>query len=100
MELKALEGLRSAAEIRTSRPAPYAAFLLVEPLRLVVDVEALPGDSLTVERRTNDPCVERIVVAPPEPDGKASRLTFHLARRVVFEAQSEGNSDPPAAQRR
>ncbi|MCD6266248.1 MAG: secretin and TonB N-terminal domain-containing protein, partial [Deltaproteobacteria bacterium] len=76
-------------EITSSRPVSYAAFKLVQPLRLIVDLNALPGQGLTGPGDINDRLVKDIYFEKVKDRPLSTRLIATLTKDVEYNVREE-----------
>ncbi len=82
-------GEKTFIEITSSRPVPYAAFKLVDPLRIVVGVTAPPAEGLTVPQVTGDTGITEISFETYEKDPTSTRVTAVLSEDADYTLQDE-----------
>jgi type IV pilus assembly protein PilQ len=78
-------------EIVASKPAPHTAFKLTDPLRVVVDVQGVPGQGLPVLQSIQDPNVSEIRHEPGKTQATTTRVVLGLSRAVNYQVEDEGN---------
>ncbi len=92
-------------EIVASKPAPHTAFKLTDPLRVVVDVQGIPGQGLPELQSIQDPNVSEIRHEPGKTQAMTTRIVLSLRRDVDYRVEDEGNlirvslSGPQAAEK-
>jgi len=80
---------RTTIEITSSKLVPYAAFKLVQPLRLVVDFNALPAQGLTGPDVINDRLVKDIRFEKIKDSPQSTRVIAFLTRDVEYNAREK-----------
>jgi type IV pilus assembly protein PilQ len=78
----------TAIEITSSRPVPYTAFKLVQPLRLIVDIDALQAKGLT-EVPINAKIVENIRFESIKDRPTATRVIAALSQDAEYNVQKK-----------
>jgi type IV pilus assembly protein PilQ len=81
----------TVVEIVASKPAPHTAFKLTDPLRVVVDVQGLPGQGLPKEQSIRDANVTEILVEPGKAQAMTTRVVLALARPAEYRVEDEAN---------
>ena len=76
-------------EITSSGPAPYTAFKLAQPLRLVVDITAVPGKGLTEPSVSDDRIIKTIGFESIKGKTLATRVTAALSQDVEYDVQAK-----------
>jgi len=82
-------GEKTTIEITSSRPVPYAAFKLVEPLRIVVGVTAAPAEGLTAPPVTDETGIQQISFETPEKDPASTRVIATLSQDADYTVEDE-----------
>jgi type IV pilus assembly protein PilQ len=82
-------GEKTTIEITSSRPVPYAAFKLVDPLRIVVGVTAPAAEGLTAPLVTDETCIKEIGFETPEKDPASTRVIATLSQDADYTLQDE-----------
>jgi len=83
-------GEKTTIEITSSRPVPYAAFKLVDPLRIVVGVTAPPAEGLIAPPVTDETGIKEISLETYEKDPASTRVTAVLSQDADYTLQDEG----------
>lgn len=79
-------------EIVGSQPLPYTAFKLIDPPRIVVDIQGLPDPQVLQTKAVNDGNVKEISVMQENSDKNATRLMIVLARPMEYNIAKKQNS--------
>ena len=83
------QGKEATIEITSSKVVPYAAFKLVEPLRLVVGINALPVQGLTGPAVINGRIVKDIHFEIIEDKPVSTRIIVTLSQDVEYNVLEE-----------
>jgi len=83
------QGREASIEITSSKLVPYAAFKLVQPLRLVVGINALPVQGLTGPAVINGKIVKEIHFEIAEEKPVSTRVIATLSQDVEYNVQEE-----------
>lgn len=75
--------------VKTSGPAPYTCFQLVDPPRIVADVQATPAADLPRRIPVAKGPVEAVLIEPPSAGAAVTRLTLRLSAQGELEAAQE-----------
>lgn len=78
-------GTMTVVEIVSSRPAPYTAFQLINPARVVLDVRGMLGSNLSQKIEVNDGNVKDILLQKSTAKDMSAKVVFNLARTVDYE---------------
>lgn len=78
-------GSEAAIVITTSKPAPYRAFKLDQPLRLIVEINALPAEGLTGPAVFNGGIIEAIHVEGINDKPLSTRIIAILSQDVAYD---------------
>jgi len=78
-----------AIEIAASQPVPYAAFKLVQPLRVVVGVTAAPSEGLTAPPVAGDKIIKDIRFEKTEKDPISTRVIATLSQDVEYTVRDQ-----------
>jgi type IV pilus assembly protein PilQ len=78
-------------EIVASKPAPHTDFKLADPLRVVVDVQGIPGQGLPNLQSVQDPNVSEIRYEPGKTQAMTTRIVLGLRRDVNYRVEDEGD---------
>jgi type IV pilus assembly protein PilQ len=95
----------TVVEIVVSKPAPHTAFKLTDPLRVVVDVQGIPGQGLPKLQSIQDPNVTEIRHEPGKTQAMTTRIVLALSRAAGYRVEDQGNlirvtlSGPPAEEK-
>jgi len=84
--------LRTVVEIMNSRSAPYTAFKLTDPPRIILDIRGKPGTSLPPTTQINDENVNEIIFEEGKTQTMTTRMTVTLARIIDYKVLSSDNS--------
>ncbi|MBE9594433.1 MAG: secretin and TonB N-terminal domain-containing protein, partial [Proteobacteria bacterium] len=79
-------------EITSSKLISYAAFKLVQPLRLIVDLNALPAQGLTSPGVINDRLVKDIHFEKVKDRPLSTRLIATLTQDIEYNARENGKT--------
>jgi len=79
-------------EIVGSQPLPYTAFKLINPLRVIVDIQGLPEPQVLQTKPVNDGNVKEISVVQENTDKNATRLVVILARPMEYVISKKNDS--------
>ena len=82
-------GKEAAIEITTSRPVPYTAFKLVQPLRLIVEVDALPVEGLTGPAVLDGRIIKAIHHEGIKDRPLSTRIIATLSQDVEYDVQEQ-----------
>ncbi len=80
---------KTMIEITSSKLVSYAAFKLVQPLRLIVDLNALPAQGLTGPGDINDRLVKDIYFEKVKDRPLSTRLVATLTQDIEYNAREE-----------
>ncbi len=80
---------KTTIEITSSRPVPYAAFKLVQPLRIVVGVTAAPSEGLTAPPVTDEKIIKDIRIEKTEKEPVSTRVIATLSQDVEYTVQDQ-----------
>ena len=75
--------------ITSSKAVPYAAFKLVQPLRIIVDVTALPTEGLTGPDVSKDRIIKAITFESMNDKSLVTRVTATLYEDVEYSVQEK-----------
>ncbi len=76
-------------EITSSKPVSYAAFLVDQPLRLIVDIGALPAKGLPGPAVFNGKIIKAIHLEEIKDRPKSTRLIVTLSRDVEYKVREK-----------
>ena len=79
-------------EVTSSKNVSYAAFKLIQPLRLVVDFNAIPAQGLTAPGVINDRLVKDIHFEKVQERPSSTRLIAMLVQDVDINASEKGKA--------
>jgi type IV pilus assembly protein PilQ len=82
-------GEKATIEVTSSQPVPYAAFKLVQPLRIVVGITAAPSEGLTAPPVTNDTIIKDIRLETTEKDPVSTRVIATLSQDAEYTVQDQ-----------
>ncbi len=80
---------KTMIEITSSKLVPYAAFKLIQPLRLIVDLNALPAQGLTEPDIINDRFIKGIHFEKVKDRPVSTRLIATLIQDVEYNVREE-----------
>jgi type IV pilus assembly protein PilQ len=80
---------KTTIEITSSKPVPYAAFKLVQPLRMVVGVTAAPSEGLTAPPVTDEKVIKDVRFETTEKEPISTRVIATLAQDVEYTVQDQ-----------
>jgi len=83
---------KTMIEITSSKLISYAAFKLVQPLRLIVDLNALPAQGLTSPGVINDRLVKDIYFEKVKDRPLSTRLIATLTQDIEYNARENGKT--------
>ncbi len=83
---------KTMIEITSSKLISYAAFKLVQPLRLIVDLNALPAQGLTGPGVINDRLVKDIYFEKVKDRPLSTRLIATLTQDIEYNARENGKT--------
>jgi len=83
---------KTMIEITSSKLVSYAAFKLVQPLRLIVDLNALPAQGLTGPGVINDRLVKDIYFEKVKDRPLSTRLIATLTQDIEYNARENGKT--------
>jgi type IV pilus assembly protein PilQ len=75
---------KNTLEITCSRPVPYAAFKLIQPLRIVVGITAAPSDGLTAPAVPGEGLIKDIRFEIMEKDPISTRVVATLSQDADY----------------
>ena len=84
--------LRTVVEIMNSRSAPYTAFKLTDPPRIILDIRGKPGTSLPPTTKVDDENVNEIIFEEGKTQTMTTRMTVTLARSLDYKVLSSDNT--------
>jgi type IV pilus assembly protein PilQ len=84
-------GQMTVVEIINSVPAPYTSFRLINPPRVVLDIQGVPGKDLPLKHQVNDINVSDIHVQSEEAQGLNTRVVIGLSRVVDYVVTEKEN---------
>lgn len=82
-------GEKTTIEITSSRPVPYAAFKLVQPLRVVVGVTAAPSEGLAGPPLTDEKIIKDIRFETTDKDPVSTRVIATLSHDAEYTVQDQ-----------
>ena len=91
IKLRSFGGQVTLVEVLSDRPAPYTAFKLLAPPRIVLDIKAVAKEGLTPPLTDQDPNVKEILVKREGDGALSTRVEITLARAVDYKVMEEGN---------
>ena len=91
IRVTASEGERTVVEIVNSKSAPYTAFKLIDPPRLVLDIRGVPGKELPRVTQVNDGNVQDIRLEMGKTQAMTSRVVLGLSREGDYTIDEKDN---------
>jgi len=82
----------TVVEIINSRSTSYTTFKLIDPPRVILDIESVPKSGLPTLTEVNDGNVVDVRLQPGTAGDKATRLVIGLAREVDYEVDEVENA--------
>jgi len=82
-------GKKSIIEVASSQPVPYAAFKLVQPLRIVVGVTAAPSEGLTAPPVADEKIIKDIRLETSEKAPVSTRVIAVLAGDADYTVEDQ-----------
>jgi len=82
-------GKEAAIEITSSQPVPYTAFKLVQPLRLIVDIDARLAEELAVPAVLDGRIVKAVHFEGAKDKRTATRVIATLSRDVEYKVEEK-----------
>lgn len=79
-------------EVVGSQPLPYTAFKLIDPPRVIVDIQGLPEPQMLQTKPGTDENVKEISIMAENADKNATRLVVVLARPMDYAITKKDNS--------
>jgi len=79
-------------EVVGSQPLPYTAFKLIDPPRVIVDIQGLPEPQTLQTKPVNDGNVKEISIMRENSDKNATRLVVVLARPMDYTVTKKDHS--------
>lgn len=79
-------------EVVGSQPLPYTAFKLIDPPRVIVDIQGLPENQVLQTKTVNDGNVKEISITREKSDKNATRLVVFLARPMDYTITKKDHS--------
>ena len=86
------EGEKTAIEIVNSTSAPYAAFQLIDPPRVVLDIRGVPGSDIPSTMEVNDGTVSRIRLQKGRTQSDTTRVVIGMARPGNYDIVEKDNT--------
>jgi len=77
--------------VASSASAPYTAFKLNDPPRIILDIRGTLSDGLTRTTAVNDGYVKEIEFEEGKTQAMTSRMVVGLTRAMDYEVEAEGN---------
>ena len=84
-------GEMTVVEIINSVSAPYTSFKLINPPRVVLDIQGAPGKDLPLKHQVNDPNVNDIRLEGDEGQDLNTRVVVGLSRAVDYVVTEKEN---------
>jgi len=88
---RSLAGGMTRVEVVNSKSAPFTAFKLNDPSRVVLDIRGLPGAALPAVIPVNDGNITTIRVERGKAQTTTTRVVVELARALDFETDGSGS---------
>jgi type IV pilus assembly protein PilQ len=82
---------QTIVEIARSSPSPYAAFKLIDPHRVIVDIRGVPAEGLSKSIDVNNGFVEQIGIQEHEDDPGRVRVVIMLAEDMEYSMDAHGD---------
>jgi type IV pilus assembly protein PilQ len=82
----------TVVEITNSRKVPYTTFKLIDPLRIVLDINGVPGGELPRSTPVNDGNVVGIQLEEGKVNEKTTRVVVGLARDLDYKVSERNNA--------
>ena len=86
------ENNSTVIEIINSKPVLYTAFKLIDPLRVVLDIRAVPGSELRPATQVNDGNVADIRLQQGMGDNMPARLVVGLEKDLDYKVSEKNNA--------
>ncbi len=80
---------KSIIEITSTRPVPYAAFKLVQPLRIVVGITAAPSEGLTIPTVPDEKFIKDIRFEQTEKEPVSTRVIATLSQDAEYTVEDQ-----------
>jgi type IV pilus assembly protein PilQ len=81
----------TVVEVLNSRPTPFTTFKLTDPLRMVLDVDGVPGDRLPRLRHVGQGPVSMISYDEGRGKTGSTRITIALSEPVEYKIEEKGS---------
>jgi len=91
IKVRSFGGQVTLVEVVSSKAAPYTAFKLVAPPKIVLDIKALPKEGLHPPVVQSDQNIKAIQILPQGEGTSFTRIEVLLARPVDYKILEEGN---------
>ncbi|MBW1705018.1 MAG: type IV pilus secretin PilQ [Deltaproteobacteria bacterium] len=85
-------GETTVVEVVNSMSVPYTTFRLIDPLRLILDIRAVPGKNLQQATEVNDGNVTDIRVEKGETQAVTTRIVVGMARPGDYQVAEKDNA--------
>lgn len=85
-------GEKKTVEILSTASTAYSAFKLLDPSRIIVDVQAAPGEALSRVMHLDEGPVDRITVEGVGEQASATRITVYLNGEVDYGVVEKGRT--------
>lgn len=82
----------TVVEIINSESTPYTAFKLIDPPRVILDIESVPKSELPTLTEVNDRNVIDVRLQQGTAEDKTTRMVIGLARDLDYEVAEEENA--------
>ena len=91
VKVRSFGGQVTLVEVVSDKPAPYTAFKLVDPPRIVLDIKAIAKEGLAPPVSQQDPNVKEVQILPQGSGAASTRIEVLLERPVDYKILEEGN---------
>lgn len=78
-------------EIINNKNAPYVTFQLMDPPKVILDIQGMPGNNLPQTTRVNQMDVKEIQVEKVDTESMTTRVVMNLARPLSYNTEEAGN---------
>lgn len=78
-------------EIVNNKTAPYVTFQLMDPPKVILDIQGRPGANLPQTTQVNKKDVKEIRIEEVETKGMTTRVAMELARPLSYKTEAVGN---------
>jgi type IV pilus assembly protein PilQ len=91
IKVQSVNAEETRVEVVGSQPLPYTAFKLMDPLRVIVDVQGVPEPQILQTKQVNDGNVKQVSISMDKSD-KATRVVVLLARAMDYTVTKKAHS--------